>query len=117
MGYGKTIQALGKEQAFEDSVRVNVDSCALANIVDGRCLDPDDPVKTTLVVVPPHLVVHWYDLLMLLFHGRYADNINRKNQVLKHCETDAVGEVLIYSAQYRLCTLDIDRSLQQYSVM
>ncbi|KAF7158292.1 hypothetical protein CNMCM5623_003061 [Aspergillus felis] len=80
MGYGKTIQAL-------------------ANIVDGRCIDPDDPVKTTLIVVPPHLVKHW------------------ESQVVKHCEKDAVGEVITYCAQNRLRTLDVIQSLQRYSVI
>ncbi|GFF45695.1 DNA repair protein RAD5 [Aspergillus udagawae] len=80
MGYGKTIQAL-------------------ANIVDGRCIDPDDPVKTTLIVVPPHLVKHWED------------------QVVKHCEKDAVGEVITYCAQNRLRTLDVIQGLQKYSVI
>lgn len=42
----------------------NVNCCALANIVDGRCVNPDEPVKT-LIVVPPHLVGHWYDLSVL----------------------------------------------------
>ncbi|GAQ09582.1 hypothetical protein ALT_6903 [Aspergillus lentulus] len=80
MGYGKTVQAL-------------------ANIVDGRCVDPNDPVKTTLIVVPPHLVRHW------------------EGQVLKHCEKDAVGEVITYCAQNRLRTLDVIQSLQKYSVI
>ncbi|QVM07699.1 hypothetical protein D8B26_002391 [Coccidioides posadasii str. Silveira] len=39
MGFGKTIQAI-------------------ANMVDGRP-GPDDNAKTTLIVVPPHLVNHW----------------------------------------------------------
>ncbi|RHZ74032.1 hypothetical protein CDV55_109135 [Aspergillus turcosus] len=80
MGYGKTIQAL-------------------ANIVDGRCVDPNDPVKTTLIVVPPHLVGHW------------------ECQVIKHCEKDAVGDVLIYCAQNRLRSVDVIQTLQKFSVI
>lgn len=31
----------------------------LANIVDGKPFDPEDPEKSTLIVVPSHLVTHW----------------------------------------------------------
>jgi hypothetical protein len=98
---------------------MDVDSCALANIVDGRCVDPDDPVKTTLIVVPPHLVRHWYHpSVMFLFQKKnILTNITREGQVLKHCEKDAVGEVITYCAQNRLRTLDVIQSLQKYSVM
>ncbi|EAW12934.1 putative SNF2 family helicase [Aspergillus clavatus NRRL 1] len=80
MGYGKTIQAL-------------------ANIVDGRCVDPDDPVKATLIVVPSHLVGHW------------------EYQISKHCDQDAIGDVLIYEARHRLRTLDVIQSMQRYNVV
>ncbi|PYI36731.1 hypothetical protein BP00DRAFT_385567 [Aspergillus indologenus CBS 114.80] len=80
MGLGKTIQAL-------------------ANIVDGRPSDPEDPIKTTLIVVPSHLVSHW------------------KNQILKHCDGIDLKEIVTYCAGHRLDTLDIVGSLQEYSVI
>ncbi|KAL4931713.1 uncharacterized protein BDV17DRAFT_288773 [Aspergillus undulatus] len=40
MGIGKTLQAL-------------------VNIVDGHPLDPGDPIRTTLLIVPSHLTKHW----------------------------------------------------------
>ncbi|KAI2894614.1 hypothetical protein CBS76997_10591 [Aspergillus niger] len=83
MGFGKTIQAL-------------------ANIIDGKPSDPEDPNKTTLIVVPSHLVTHW------------------KTQINKHCEKKAIGDVLIYKANSRLETLDtLDtvESLVRYDVI
>ncbi|RAH43967.1 putative SNF2 family helicase [Aspergillus brunneoviolaceus CBS 621.78] len=80
MGLGKTIQAL-------------------ANIVDGRPSDPDDPIKTTLIVVPSHLVSHW------------------KNQIIRHCDGIKLKEIVNYCAGHRLDTLDIVGSLQEYSVI
>ncbi|RAK99458.1 putative SNF2 family helicase [Aspergillus ibericus CBS 121593] len=80
MGLGKTIQAL-------------------ANIVDGKPSDPDDPVRTTLIVVPSQLVSHW------------------KAQITKHCDKKAIGEVLIYKANSRLETLDTVGSLEKYDVI
>ncbi|PYI15018.1 hypothetical protein BO99DRAFT_393537 [Aspergillus violaceofuscus CBS 115571] len=80
MGLGKTIQAL-------------------ANIVDGRPSDPEDPIRTTLIVVPSHLVSHW------------------KNQILKHCDGIDLKEIVTYCAGHRLDTLDIVGSLQEYSVI
>ncbi|GKZ87241.1 hypothetical protein AnigIFM59636_000370 [Aspergillus niger] len=79
MGFGKTIQAL-----------------------DGKPSDPEDPNKTTLIVVPSHLVTHW------------------KTQINKHCEKKAIGDVLIYKANSRLETLDtLDtvESLVRYDVI
>ncbi|PYI08997.1 SNF2 family helicase [Aspergillus sclerotiicarbonarius CBS 121057] len=80
MGLGKTIQAL-------------------ANIVDGKPSDPEDPVRTTLIVVPSQLVSHW------------------KAQITKHCDKKAIGEVLIYKANSRLETLDTVGSLEKYDVI
>ncbi|KAE8354396.1 SNF2 family N-terminal domain-containing protein [Aspergillus coremiiformis] len=80
MGFGKTIQTL-------------------ANIVDGRLTDPDDPVRTTLIVVPSQLVSHWM------------------NQICKHCEPDAIGEVLVYHASAKYLTLDVPKSIQKHNVV
>ncbi|GKZ36974.1 hypothetical protein AbraIFM66950_008241 [Aspergillus brasiliensis] len=80
MGFGKTIQAL-------------------ANIIDGKPSDPDDPDKTTLIIVPSHLVTHW------------------KTQINRHCEKKAIGDVLIYKASSRLETLNTVESLAKYDVI
>ncbi|PYH49650.1 putative SNF2 family helicase [Aspergillus saccharolyticus JOP 1030-1] len=80
MGLGKTIQAL-------------------ANIVDGRPSDPEDPVRTTLIVVPSQLVSHW------------------KSQIIKHCDGIKLGEIATYRAGHRMDTLDIAESLQSFSVI
>ncbi|PWY77663.1 SNF2 family helicase [Aspergillus eucalypticola CBS 122712] len=80
MGFGKTIQAL-------------------ANIVDGKPSDPEDPEKTTLIVVPSHLVTHW------------------KTQINRHCDEKAIGDVLIYRASSRLESLNTVESLAKYDVI
>ncbi|RAH69183.1 putative SNF2 family helicase [Aspergillus aculeatinus CBS 121060] len=80
MGFGKTIQAL-------------------ANIVDGRPTDPNDPIYTTLIIVPSPLVTHW------------------NNQIINHCDGIDGSEVLTYDARTRLNTLDTAKSLQKYSVI
>ncbi|GLA58369.1 hypothetical protein AtubIFM54640_007515 [Aspergillus tubingensis] len=80
MGFGKTIQAL-------------------ANIVDGKPFDPEDPEKTTLIVVPSHLVTHW------------------KTQINRHCDEKAIGDVLIYKASSRLESLNTVGSLAKYDVI
>ncbi|PYH97546.1 hypothetical protein BO71DRAFT_447895 [Aspergillus ellipticus CBS 707.79] len=82
MGFGKTITSL-----------------VLANILDGKPFDPDDPVKTTLIVVPSQLVTHW------------------KEQITKHCEPGEIGDVLVYRANTRLETLDPVKSLEKYDVI
>ncbi|PLN85974.1 P-loop containing nucleoside triphosphate hydrolase protein [Aspergillus taichungensis] len=80
MGFGKTIQAL-------------------ANIVDGQPCEPNDPLRTTLIVVPSHLMQHW------------------KSQILKHCDMDAMGKVLVYCAHSRMETLDLIKDIQYFSVV
>ncbi|PKY03745.1 hypothetical protein P168DRAFT_270237 [Aspergillus campestris IBT 28561] len=80
MGFGKTIQAL-------------------ANIMDGQTCDPNDPLRTTLIVVPAHLVSHW------------------RNQIAKHCDADARGEVKTYNRHLRQLTLDIDKSIQNSFIL
>ncbi|KAE8143056.1 SNF2 family N-terminal domain-containing protein [Aspergillus pseudotamarii] len=71
----------------------------LANIVDGRPPDPTDPVRTTLIVVPSQLVSHWM------------------TQLQKHCEIDAIGEVLVYRANARYLTLDVPKSIQKHNIV
>ncbi|PWY79259.1 hypothetical protein BO70DRAFT_338462 [Aspergillus heteromorphus CBS 117.55] len=80
MGFGKTIQSL-------------------ANILDGKPTEPEDPVKTTLIVVPSHLVTHW------------------KDQIIKHCEEQELGDVLVYKSSSRLETLDPVKSLEKYDII
>ncbi|KAL4889395.1 SNF2 family N-terminal domain-containing protein [Aspergillus ambiguus] len=83
MGFGKTIQAL-------------------ANIVDGRPDDDHDPVKTTLIIVPSHLVTHW------------------KTQIIKHCEEEAVGDVGEHHTKNRvvgLTPVSTTRILQKYGIV
>ncbi|KAL4802655.1 SNF2 family N-terminal domain-containing protein [Aspergillus unguis] len=80
MGIGKTLQAL-------------------VNILDGRPSDPEDPVKTTLLVVPSHLVQHWMDQMKL------------------HCDPAAIGEVVQYHAGCKVKTLDVVKSLQKFAIV
>ncbi|PLB49011.1 hypothetical protein P170DRAFT_407934 [Aspergillus steynii IBT 23096] len=72
---------------------------ALANVVDGRNTQKVDSVNSTLIVVPSHLVEHW------------------RNQIKKHCDGSAIGEVILYRANSRLDTLDSPKSLQKYDVV
>ncbi|KAL4967891.1 SNF2 family N-terminal domain-containing protein [Aspergillus stella-maris] len=80
MGFGKTLQAL-------------------VNIMDGAPSDPDDPVRTTLLIVPSHLIQHWTD------------------QILKHCELETIDRVVDYHAAARLATLNDIEDLQSYSIV
>jgi hypothetical protein len=58
MGIGKSLQALGRFPflAYFSNPTLMV---VVVNIIDGAPSDPDDPVKTTLLVVPSHLCKHW----------------------------------------------------------
>ncbi|KAL2221929.1 hypothetical protein M432DRAFT_201866 [Thermoascus aurantiacus ATCC 26904] len=76
MGFGKTIQAL-------------------ANILDGAPADANDPERTTLIVVPAHLVIH----------------------CARHCEPGALGPVLRYHAKSRITTHDPVNDFQMYGVI
>ncbi|RDW70861.1 putative SNF2 family helicase [Aspergillus mulundensis] len=80
MGFGKTI-------------------AALANIIDGPPSDPDDPVRTTLLVVPSVLTKHWMD------------------EMRKHCESTAIGRVVNYHAGARLETLNDVEDLNSYDIV
>ncbi|KAL5355984.1 P-loop containing nucleoside triphosphate hydrolase protein [Aspergillus floccosus] len=65
--------------------RENVDHAPFgANMVDGRPLDENDPVKTTLIVVPSQLVTHWV------------------TQITKHCDKGAIGKIAQYHAKSRI---------------
>ncbi|KAK1140042.1 hypothetical protein N8T08_010951 [Aspergillus melleus] len=80
MGFGKTIQAI-------------------ANVVDGRPADEDDPLKTTLIVVPAHLVEHW------------------REQFVKHCEPEKMVDALVYRPNSRLDTFNAIKGLQKFEVI
>ncbi|KAI9375763.1 SNF2 family N-terminal domain-containing protein [Aspergillus egyptiacus] len=80
MGFGKTLQAI-------------------VNIVDGLPADPNDPIKTTLIVVPSHLVKHWMDQMRI------------------HCDPRYIGEVVRHDAHSKLDTLNVAKSLQNFQVV
>ncbi|KAL2003529.1 hypothetical protein VTN02DRAFT_3514 [Thermoascus thermophilus] len=80
MGFGKTIQAL-------------------ANILDGAPTDENDPERTTLIVVPSHLVNHW------------------ASQIEKHCEPGALGSILHHHAKARMTSHDPVNDFQMYGVI
>ncbi|OJJ50829.1 hypothetical protein ASPZODRAFT_21345 [Penicilliopsis zonata CBS 506.65] len=80
MGYGKTLQVL-------------------VNVIDGKPTDDSDPLKTTLIVVPSHLITHW------------------RNQIQRHCQEQAVGRVLVYHSQARFLSLNILQDMQSYSII
>ncbi|KAJ0413382.1 SNF2 family N-terminal domain-containing protein [Aspergillus carlsbadensis] len=72
---------------------------ALVNIIDGAPSDPDDPVKTTLLVVPSHLTKHWMD------------------QIRAHCDSDALGRVIQWRAGSKFESLDVKKELESYQVI
>ncbi|KAL2861244.1 putative SNF2 family helicase [Aspergillus lucknowensis] len=80
MGFGKTLQAL-------------------VNIIDGLPSDPDDPVRTTLLIVPSHLVKHWMD------------------QMRMHCDESYIGEAVEYHAHAKLSTLDVVKTLSKFQIV
>ncbi|KAL3457205.1 SNF2 family N-terminal domain-containing protein [Aspergillus heterothallicus] len=80
MGIGKTLQAL-------------------VNILDGVPLDPDDPVKTTLLVVPSHLTKHWME------------------QIRVHCSEEALTRVIQYHAGSKFITLNDRMELENYQIV
>ncbi|RJE26303.1 SNF2 family domain protein [Aspergillus sclerotialis] len=82
MGFGKTIQVLD-----------------VANIVDGRPLDPEDPVKTTLIVVLAHLVNHW------------------RKQMRSHCQPSALGRILEWHARSKFQSSDLVGFLQDQDII
>ncbi|KAJ9300587.1 hypothetical protein DTO271G3_1751 [Paecilomyces variotii] len=80
MGFGKTIQML-------------------ANMVDGVPTDKDDPARTTLIVVPAHLVSHW------------------ASQIQRHCEKGALGSIILYHGKSRIVSQDAVNDLQMFGVI
>ncbi|KAL2820462.1 SNF2 family N-terminal domain-containing protein [Aspergillus cavernicola] len=80
MGFGKTFEAL-------------------VNIVDGFPADPHDPVKTTLIVAPSHLVKHWMD------------------QMRAHCDEDYLEDAIEYHANAKLSTLNVVKSLLKFRIV
>ncbi|KAJ9398447.1 hypothetical protein DTO282F9_4538 [Paecilomyces variotii] len=80
MGFGKTIQML-------------------ANMVDGVPTDRDDPARTTLIVVPAHLVSHW------------------ASQIQRHCEKGALGSIILYHGKSRIVSQDAVNDLQMFGVI
>ena len=70
----------------------------IANILDGRPADNDE-VKTTLIVANPGLVSQWM------------------SEIEKHCEPEAMGEVLRYHAGSRISSLDTVGTLRKVNIM
>ncbi|KAL2853539.1 P-loop containing nucleoside triphosphate hydrolase protein [Aspergillus pseudodeflectus] len=71
----------------------------MVNIIDGAPSDPDDPVKTTLLVVPSHLCKHWMD------------------QIRIHCDSEALGRVIQWRAGSRFESLDVKKELESYQII
>ncbi|KAJ9313734.1 hypothetical protein DTO271D3_6038 [Paecilomyces variotii] len=70
-----------------------------ANMVDGVPTDRDDPARTTLIVVPAHLVSHW------------------ASQIQRHCEKGALGSIILYHGKSRIVSQDAVNDLQMFGVI
>ena len=79
MGFGKTIMML-------------------ANILDGKA-EPDNPVKTTLIVATPSLVTQWVE------------------EIEKHCKPGVLGRLLRYHSGAKLHSNDPLGDLKSYDVI
>lgn len=89
-----------------------------ANVVEGKPAEEDDSVKTTLIVVPSHLVKHWYIHLLPFQMKRITiTNIPRRDQFHKHCQPEFIPETIIYRANSRLDTFNEIKALQNFEVM
>ncbi|KAL3452103.1 SNF2 family N-terminal domain-containing protein [Aspergillus insuetus] len=71
----------------------------MVNIIDGAPSDPEDPVKTTLLVVPSHLTKHWMD------------------QIRTHCHSEALSKVIQWRAGSRFESLDVKKELESYQII
>jgi hypothetical protein len=89
------------------------------NIVDGAPLDPDDPVKTTLLVVPSYLTKHWW----VPFPGHVGGSSNhsllfsRMDQIQAHCDEKALDRVIEFHAGSKFRSLNVKKELENYQVM
>jgi len=69
------------------------------NILDGKPEDPNDPVKTTLVIVPPSLLNQWM------------------TEMVKHVEGNRLGRILRYHSGARLTSNDVVADLMSYDII
>ena len=70
----------------------------IANILDGKASDRS-PNRTTLIVCPPSLTTQWM------------------NEITKHTEQGALGEVLVYRAGTRIMSADPAKTLSGMDVV
>lgn len=83
-------------------------------MIDGSAT-ADEPDKTTLIVVPSHLVSNWYEPPMSSQFSQIVNDI-RTSQILQHCKGDAL-EFICHHAGNRPITNDTASLLQKYSVV